>query len=1182
MQAGIGEDHLAKSRTIRFSARLSVLAFGSSLASPAAAQNYQEDVLGFESVAYWSSAAPLSSRTDSSQGFAALGVLPQGWTEIDSVPLSSLGSVGGSFSFDVKLPEFLPWGEVGVVIVLPSQGIYWQELGRSSLIDVAPNAYHTFTFGLPSNVQTALGGLYNDLRVKILVNSPTLSSPLVLDNARFAGSSGSGGSGDIDDAFLSVPLFGNTLYPSVVLGSLTSIRLAQGVEIDGGVVVNLGTDTSHIFEDVISPTIYSAGPVEVFGAQLGGSLFTESVVTFFNGAGVQGALVEERQLGRRESPSLNVRFPSQISNDDLTAPQLDLVPGRYGSLGLKSNQSLTVHSGTYYFTDVMLEPGATVAVDDSNGPVRWIVQDAFTHRAVINAASGDLAEFGVVYLGNNPAFLESPFSGSFLAPQAELTLGGVDTGFDFSGSFYGYRLLVRPNTRIHFVPPYAFGRPRTSSLPATDLRPLGGGPSILNCGPQLQLNDAQTDANGETFYDSISYSNNTCAEPLLFCNAAGEVILAPTEAELNASVNEACDAVGGGSSFGCAIDPFSLGALCNSDADCTNGHVCAQVCATPTCSETTNRCGSYYQSCAGIPAESSNCQAEPIYECAGQRFTGTLDLADTIANTPQQLEAIPASLSIPPEDVVQLQQFVASDQDFCRLPTKPFQSLDIITADDKDEGSDIIGFKFDVLTDFKSNLGMADFFGEGRFSLNGEFGVKGVLKIFGSELDVFSAGVGLGVEPCGFAADLPVRLFGERISINGLIETVGALASGDTNVGLNDIFVTRDDGDLETPDFGSTECNDMFSTRDDKAGNVRRAAFMARNVREFYLQHGASINLCERTNAELGTDFNCLDTDTLTNNIHIADAWEEDFEHKAQDLFTAQTALNAKKQDYSAAVSLNLLDVGDDYTLAAAETSIPVGPVAIVLAAEAHGGWRIAGKVQLGLDYTGQVPFLDTFTQADDGTTLPFDGSKTFVPLDGDLGFFAGPVIAPGVQLTIVMFAGIGIPGISIGVEGQIMVLKVTQPTDLRFNLVRQSMADPRDVEASHWAGEPFDDGPARQVFDWKWGINYGSRVDVEALSGVVNLAARVRVLFVKKTFRKRLFDWTGYQHSFFLAGGDLAGEPGNPLRGDTEFGTYGDPIALSKLPRLTGNEEIVNPDATAVYNGLLGNEPCVVIRDPR
>lgn len=1157
---------------------LGVMATTATLPSLATAQVVQSGVLGFESSADWSSSAALSTSNVTSQGAAALGVLPQGWTEIDSIPLSSLGNVGDSFSFDVRLPEAVAWGEVGVVLVLPSQQIYWQELGRQSLIGMPAGVYQTVTFGLPTSVREALQASYSDLRVKMLVNVPVLSGPLLLDNGRFASGSSTGGN---DDRFVSVPLFGNTPYANVVLGSQTSVRLAQRVEIDGGVVVNLGTDTSHVFEDVLSPTIYSAGPIEIFGSQIQGSLFTESAATFFNGAGVQGALVEESQLGRRDLPAVNVTFPRQLSNDDLMATNLVLAPGRYGSLALKSNQSLKVSSGTYYFDEVMLEPDATVEVDDADGPVRWIVESGFTHRATFMLSSNEPAEFGVIYLGHAPAFLESAFVGSFLAPNAELTLGGASNGVAFQGSFYGHNLLVRPDTKIHFVPPYAFGRPRVSGSPMTDLRPIPGGPSILNCGPQLQLNDLRAEPGGEVSYGSVTYSGNTCPEALQFCDADGNVIPAPTEAELNASADEVCDAFGGGSSFGCSVDPFSLTNDCTSDADCSGGQVCAEVCANPTCSDLSRRCGSYYESCAGITAESSGCQAEPIYECAGQRFTGTLDLAETIANTPEQVDSIPESLSIPPEEVVQVQQFATADQDFCDLP-EPFQELGVVTADDKDEGSDMIGFKLEALNDVTSNLETKDFFGEGRFSLNGEFGVKGVLKIFGFEVDVFSAGVGLGVEPCGFAADLPVRLFGERISINGLIDATGALASGDTDIGLNDVFVTRDDGSLETPDFGSNECNDKFKSRDDKAGNVRRAAFVSRNVRDFYSENGVTVDLCERTNAELGTDHDCLDPETLQNDVSIVNAWDEDYEFKAEDLISTQKELDTDKQNYSAAINLNLLDIGDNYSLGAAETSIPVGPVAIVLAAEAWGGWRVAGKVQVGLDYTGQVPFADAFTQVDDDETIPFDGSKTFVPLDGDLGFFAGPVIVPGVELSLVMFAGVGIPGVAIGVEGQLLVLRVTQPTDMRMNLVRQTLDDPRNVEASAWAGEPFEDGPPQKVYDWKWGINYGSRIDLEALSGTVNLAARVKLLFVKKTFRKKLFDWEGYKHSFFLVGGDLAGEPGNPLRGDTLFGTYGDPVALSTLPRLTGDEEILNPDATAVYPGLLGNEPCVVIDIPK
>jgi hypothetical protein len=144
----------------------------------------QERVLGFETaLADWSSSAgSLSASGTASQGTQALAVIPQGWTEINSIPLSSLGGVETSVSYDVSVPNGVSWGETRLVLVAPSLGFWWQELGSADLSVMPVGVYQTVTFSLPSFVEAALESAYDDLTLKLVINAPTVAQPYLIDN----------------------------------------------------------------------------------------------------------------------------------------------------------------------------------------------------------------------------------------------------------------------------------------------------------------------------------------------------------------------------------------------------------------------------------------------------------------------------------------------------------------------------------------------------------------------------------------------------------------------------------------------------------------------------------------------------------------------------------------------------------------------------------------------------------------------------------------------------------------------------------------------------------------------------------------------------------------------------------------------------------------------------------------
>ena len=69
--------------------------------------------------------------------------------------------------------------------------------------------------------------------------------------------------------------------------------------------------------------------------------------------------------------SWGVTFPATLSTGShtLNGQSTSVVPGGYGSLSVDAGGTITLHSGIYYLTNLTVASGATVSLDQANGPV---------------------------------------------------------------------------------------------------------------------------------------------------------------------------------------------------------------------------------------------------------------------------------------------------------------------------------------------------------------------------------------------------------------------------------------------------------------------------------------------------------------------------------------------------------------------------------------------------------------------------------------------------------------------------------------------------------------------------------------------------------------------------------------------------------------------------------------------
>jgi len=154
---------------------------------------------------------------------------------------------------------------------------------------------------------------------------------------------------------------------------------------------------------------------------------------------------------------------------------------------------------------------------------------------------------------------------------------------------------------------------------------------------------------------------------------------------------------------------------------------------------------------------------------------------------------------------------------------------------------------------------------------------------------------------------------------------------------------------------------------------------------------------------------------------------------------------------------------------------------------------------------------------------------------------------------------------VAIGLEGSVTVLGLSVPIDARAAAVRRLETDTRDLAGTDYAG-PLIEGLEPQLYHWFYGGAYGGRINLQALNGDIDAVARVRVFFVRKTFRKRLARLKGFTKTLVAVGDEF----GEPLREREDFGPFADEIAFTGVTPLTAGEISANPNPSAIYPGTL------------
>src|SRR4051812_19962342 len=191
-------------------------------------------------------------------------------------------------------------------------------------------------------------------------------------------------------------------------------------------------------------------PAVVIGGltHLHGYLKTENTLTADSTVIIDGGATQNTAVVAPEL-SLSTQFPATV------APALNVAAGAtatatpkyYSSIKLNTNARLNVSGGVYYMNSLELQTGSKIIVNASNGPVIFWIRDSFIFKGALTDAANVFPRIWVGYLGTTTVSLDTPFQGSLVAPNAQITLSTVGNP-NHQGSFHGRHLQVGPGQTI--------------------------------------------------------------------------------------------------------------------------------------------------------------------------------------------------------------------------------------------------------------------------------------------------------------------------------------------------------------------------------------------------------------------------------------------------------------------------------------------------------------------------------------------------------------------------------------------------------------------------------------------------------------------------------------------------------------------------------------------------------------
>jgi hypothetical protein len=232
------------------------------------------------------------------------------------------------------------------------------------------------------------------------------------------------------------------VVPAIYAGGVADLRDRATIRTTAGgyaALGNSGEGQTMLGVSAHSGTIESRAAVVLRNsAQVYGDVVTEGGIELYAGASVNGAQLPHTPVELPPQPTLaGLVFPggAAVSVAEGTA---SVLPGSYGAGWVNTGARLVLAAGDYYFHELILEAGSTVELP---GPgVRIFIESQFTHRGQLVDGGGHPVAVEVAVTGTNPVWVESPFAGRLVAPEAEVKITQ-----SYAGSVVARDLLIEPD-----------------------------------------------------------------------------------------------------------------------------------------------------------------------------------------------------------------------------------------------------------------------------------------------------------------------------------------------------------------------------------------------------------------------------------------------------------------------------------------------------------------------------------------------------------------------------------------------------------------------------------------------------------------------------------------------------------------------------------------------------------------
>lgn len=1006
--------------------------------------------------------------------------------------------------------------------------------------------------------------------------------------------------------------------PATVSNTGVLISSTNRVQIDDGASLGASSSPVVVVGGDGAQSEFGSG-VKVFGDIIGGSdvLLRSQMQAYGNvrasgqvnkqdgsvvvtGTSVSGAVIPDT------TTSWNIQWPEE-SGGNITlppdTPNTPVAPGRYGSVIAYSRSTLTFSSGTYYLDTLTLEPQVNFRVDASGGPVEIYVGDAMTLNVGINYVGGDEGQVLIGYLGDQNIIFQEAMAATILAPNAKIELRRPSNDATHKGSYFAKAVQVYSDAKVELLPfefksictpdrdpcettcddcvqtiPPAAIYPKDPSKPS---RP----PTDPGCQPLLKIVDGEL-----VSVPASTTDHEACQNTIEFCDVDGNPIPTPTDEELNsAGPSDVCEAVGP-IERDCIIMPGSLRGSCVDTSDCASNEECVPVCTDDTCTDFTGQCGTRAESCGGLPEE-SNCKdfficgdpadvgndplSEDDYEDSlvdEGAIQGTVPQPTASVGTPAVLSSYePVESPQCPEGVIDLTELFSSqangDDD-----TSPDDA-----SDPKVLGSEKFGLYYDYYAIYGQDVKFNKNFGQESFELGAGAGIEAGVKIFGENLQVFSIDAGLHTSDCGSELFSELQFFGHT------------LASIDTEKPYLHWFGQGSGLEFHEDDFEpDKDCRDLLEEWTRNSDRMQEGFYNLKTLAGHYNIHGMNRDTCQLTeqvhDLEAGS-LNCETLDDEEKNILLFDedykirsAWKKAYNDEHQEAQLKRAALGEARKNEVLNVNPELYGWEKQFSIVGAETWIQAGPVTITLAAELFGNIYVTGRLNLNFAY-GDAGKDDLIAMATDfATNHPIAHPE-------DMRARVGVTLEPGAGVNAAIFAGVGLPGIAIGLEGQILIFGVAFPATTGVSLAGVVISDSRDRTGTDFDGDTCG-LPVDESYEWFVPWDYGFGMEYSFLTGRINLAVRISLWIIKATMRWTLYDWEGPSGYISFIGGEtnIGGKSTvDPLGGEEYVGLSGNLIptpCVDEFDKMFGVPTDPDLDISGLPDGIVDcTPPDIIIR---